>query len=107
MSTAPKPQPISADPVHVDSKHYKVEAENDRVRVLRIKYGPHEASVMHGHPAAVAVFLTDNRAKFTFPDGRSEERSWKAGESMLMPAENHLPQNLSDKPLELIFIELK
>jgi hypothetical protein len=54
-----------------------------------------------------AVFLTDNRAKFTFPDGRSEERSWKAGESMLMPAENHLPQNLSDKPLELIFIELK
>jgi hypothetical protein len=36
MSTAPKP--VSADPVHVDSKHYTVEAENDRVRVLRVKY---------------------------------------------------------------------
>ena len=43
MSTAPKP--VSADPVHVDSKHYTVEAENDRVRVLRVKYGPREKSI--------------------------------------------------------------
>ena len=50
MSTAPKPQPVSADPVHVDSKHYTVEAENDRVRVLRVKYGPREKSVMHRTP---------------------------------------------------------
>ena len=107
MSTAPKPQPISADPVTVDSKHYKVEEENERVRVLRVKYGPREKSAMHGHPATVAVFLTENRGRFTFPDGRTEERSWKAGESMLMPAENHLPENLSDAPLELVLIELK
>jgi quercetin dioxygenase-like cupin family protein len=107
MSTTPKPQPISADPAHVDSKHYKIEAENDRVRVLRVKYGPREKSVMHGHPNVVAVFLTENSGRFTFPDGRTEERSWKAGESMVMPAENHLPENLSDNPLELVLIELK
>ena len=107
MSTAPKPQPISADPVAVDAKHYAVESENDRVRVLRARYGPREKSVMHGHPAAVAVFLTENRGRFTLPDGRTEERSWKAGESMVMPAENHLPENLSDNPLELVLIELK
>ena len=107
MSTAPKPQPISADPIHVDSKHYKVEAENDRVRVLRVKYGPREKSVMHGHPSVVAVFLTENRGRFTFPDGTTEERNWKAGESMVMPAEEHLPGNLSDNPLELVLIELK
>ena len=107
MSTAPRFQPISADPVKVDSKHYTVEAENDRVRVLRVKYGPGEKSVMHGHPAVVAVFLTENLGKFTYPDGKTEERSWKAGESMVMPAENHLPENLSDNPLELVLIELK
>ena len=61
MSTAPKPQPVSADPVHVDSKHYTVEAENDRVRVLRVKYGPREKSVMHGHPSVVAVFSQQQR----------------------------------------------
>jgi quercetin dioxygenase-like cupin family protein len=105
MSTAPKP--VSADPVHVDSKHYTVEAENDRVRVLRVKYGPREKSVMHGHPSVVAVFLTSNNGRFTFPDGRTEERSWKAGESMVMPAEEHLPENLSDNPLEVVLVELK
>ena len=107
MSTAPKPQPISADPVKVDAKHYTIEAENDRVRVLRARYGPREKSVMHGHPALVAVFLTENRGKFTFPDGRTEERSWKAGESMVMAAEEHLPENLSNDPLEVVLIELK
>lgn len=107
MSTAPRPQPIFADPVKVDAEHYSVDSENDRVRVLRVRYGPREKSVMHGHPALVAVFLTENRGRFTFPDGRTEERTWKAGESMVMPPENHLPENLSDKPLEVVLIELK
>ena len=105
MSTAPKPQPVSADPVHVDSKHYTIDAENNRVRVIRARYGPREKSVMHGHRSLVAVFLTSNNGRFTFPDGRTEERSWKAG--MIMPAEEHLPDNLSDNPLEVVLLELK
>ena len=107
MATTPTPQPISGDPVQVDPKHYAVDFENERVRVLRIKYGPNEKSVMHGHPMGVAVFLTENRAKFTFPDGKTEERNWQAGQSLLMPAEQHLPENLTDKPLELVLVELK
>ena len=52
--------PASAqDAAKVDPKHYKVELENDQVRVLRISYGPGEKSVMHSHPANVAVFLTE------------------------------------------------
>ena len=107
MSTAPRPQPVSADPVKVDPKHYKVELENDRVRVLRIRYGPREKSVMHGHPASLAVFLTESRGRFTFPDGRSEDRSWTAGQTMFLPAEDHLPENLTDEPMEVVLVELK
>jgi len=54
MSTAPRPQPASADPVKVDPKHYKVEMENDRVRVLRITYGPQEKSVNAWAPRVVS-----------------------------------------------------
>ena len=61
---------MAQDPVKVDSKHYTVEFENDQVRVLRVKYGPHEKSVMHQHPNAVAIFMTDINGKFTFPDGK-------------------------------------
>jgi hypothetical protein len=48
---------MGTDPVEVDSKHYKVDFENDRVRVLRIRYGPHEKSVMYVHPSGIAVML--------------------------------------------------
>ncbi len=36
MATARIPQPITDDPVKVDPRHYKVEFENERVRVVRI-----------------------------------------------------------------------
>jgi hypothetical protein len=47
------------DAVKVDPKHYTVVSENDQVRILKAHYGPHEKSIMHSHPATVAVFLTD------------------------------------------------
>jgi quercetin dioxygenase-like cupin family protein len=95
------------DPAKVDSKHYQVLLENDRVRVLRIHYAPGEKSVMHAHPENLAVFLGDGHAKFTAPDGKTEERSWKAGEVLQAPAEQHLPENISDKPIEAVVIEFK
>lgn len=98
---------LAQDAAKVDPQHYKVESDNTQVRVLRITYGPHEKSVMHGHPASVAVFLTDGQAKFTLPNGKTEERSWKAGQTMWLPAGKHLPENVSDKPMELILVELK
>ena len=95
------------DPVKVDPKHYKVEFENDAVRILRINYGLGEKSVMHMHPESVAIFLTDQKATFTTPDGKSTEVDAKAGEVKNLPAGAHLPQNIGDKPMEIILVELK
>ncbi|MHB8477816.1 MAG: cupin domain-containing protein [Steroidobacteraceae bacterium] len=95
------------DPVKVDAKHYKVEFENDKVRVLRINYGPHEKSVMHHHPASIAVFLTDGQARFTTPDGKTQDIPVKAGSAQWAESGKHLPENVGDKPFELILIELK
>jgi quercetin dioxygenase-like cupin family protein len=95
------------DPVKVDPKHYKVEFENDQVRVLHIKYAPGEKSVMHEHPDSVAVFLTDQKAKFTYPDGKSEEVATKAGQTIWIKGGPHLPENVGDTPLELILVEMK
>jgi quercetin dioxygenase-like cupin family protein len=98
---------MAQDPVVVDSKHYKVELENDQVRVLRITYGPHEKSVMHEHPANVAIFLTDGQGKFTLPDGKTQEIPMKAGTVQSDRGGKHLPENTGDKPFELILVELK
>ena len=98
---------MAQDPVKVDAKHYKVEFENAQVRVLRIKYGPHEKSVMHSHPNSVAIFQTDGRVKFTYPGGKTEERDMKAGQTVWTPAVRHLPENLTGNDMEVILVELK
>jgi quercetin dioxygenase-like cupin family protein len=98
---------FAQDAVKVDPKHYKVEFENDQVRVLRITYGPMEKSVMHEHPDAVAIFLTAIDSKFTFPDGTSQENKSQAGTTVWTPAGKHLPENMGDKPFELILVEMK
>ena len=98
---------LAQDATKVDSTHYKVEFENDQVRVLRITYGPGEKSVMHEHAAGVAVYLTDHRVKFTYPDGKTEEVTAKAGQTRWAPAVKHLPENIGDGRLELILVEIK
>jgi quercetin dioxygenase-like cupin family protein len=96
------PEAPTADP-----QHYTVDAEDDRVRVLRIRYGPKERSVMHSHPAAVAIALTPAHVRFTFPDGTTQELQMEGGQTVLTPAGDHLPENLTDRPFELILVELK
>jgi len=107
QASAQPARPSAPDPVVVDPKHYTVEVENEKVRVLRIRYGPHEKSSMHSHPALVSIMLTDCHVRFAYPDGRTEEITAKAGEVRHFPALDHLPENLSDKQLEVIGVELK
>jgi quercetin dioxygenase-like cupin family protein len=98
---------MAQDAAKVDAKHYKVEFENDQVRVLRVTYGAKEKSTMHSHPDAVAVFLTDGKVKFSMPDGKSQDTTVKPGQAQFTPANTHLPENVDDKPFELVLVELK
>ncbi len=98
---------MEQDPIKVDPKHYKVEVDNDRVRVLRIKYGPHDKSPMHYHPNGVLVYVSDAHAKFTFPDGTSAEIRGRAGETIWLEGGSHEPENLGATPFEVILVELK
>jgi quercetin dioxygenase-like cupin family protein len=98
---------FAQDAAKVDPAHYKVEVENDQVRILRFHYGPHEKSVMHSHPNSVVVFLSDGKVKFSFPDGKTQDASGKAGDTQFTPAQVHLPENVGDKSIEGIVVELK
>ena len=98
---------IAQDATKVDPKHYKVEFENEFVRVLRITYGPGEKSIMHEHPDAVGVMLKSGQTKMTFPDGKIIENTSEAGQAFWAPAEKHLPENIGKESLELILVEMK
>ena len=98
----------SGDAVRLDPKHYQVEYENDRLRVLRVRFGPNEKSVMHRHPVGVVVVLSDCDFRTYLPHGQSRNIMGKSGQVVGFdePFE-HLPENLSAKPFEAIFVELK
>jgi len=79
MATPVRPRPPGKDPVKVDAKHYTVEFEDEKVRVLRIWYGP----------------------------GEKLDITAEAGQVLHFDAFEHDPENLSDKPFEVIAVELK
>jgi quercetin dioxygenase-like cupin family protein len=107
LAAVPGSDARAQDAVAADPAHYTVEFENERVRVLRVVYGPHEKSVMHEHPDSVAVYLTDGHLRITLPDGRTGEPHVKAGQSMWHPAGAHLIENLGSTPFELVLTEIK
>ena len=98
---------LAQDAVKVDPKHYTVLVDNAQVRVLRIKYGPHETSVRHSHPNSVVTYLTDGKIKMLLGNGKTVIQTAKAGGSEWAPAGVHTPTNLSGKPFEAILVELK
>ena len=79
----------------VDGGHYKVEFENEQVRVLRVHYGPREKGQMHEHILnRVVLYLNDQTAA-------------KADEVRMAGAVTHTEENAADQPADRIAVELK
>jgi quercetin dioxygenase-like cupin family protein len=96
-NTPPRPPlPVSKlDPTVVDSQHYKVEFENEQVRVLRVHYGAHEKGGRHEHILnRVVCYVTD-------------QANGKAGELHMSGAMTHSEENSLDRAVERIAVELK
>src|SRR5262249_37239615 len=93
-----KPHPVALtdlDPLKADPKHYKLEFENDYVRVLRVRFGPNEKGVRHEHKLNhVVVYITD-------------QAKGKAGTVKLDPPETHTEENPLNQAVERIAIDLK
>jgi hypothetical protein len=102
QETRPIPDAVTADPAH-----YSVSFENELVRLLRVRYGPGEKSVMHRHSASCVVFLTDQTFNFTLPDGTTEPASVPAGALGCGDGNVHLPQNIEGEAAEFIMLEFK
>jgi len=104
---SPLKQP-ALDPVKVDPKRYKVELENDQVRVFRVRYEPHDKGVTHEHTLNRAVtFITDGNMKVTTPDGESKILKTVVGDVTWGGPARHIEENLSDQPFEVVVVEFK
>lgn len=83
------------DPTVVDARHYKVELENDQVRVLRVHYDAHDKGALHEHILnRVVVYLNDQPGA-------------KADDVRMSGPGTHTEQNDSDRPADRIAVEIK
>lgn len=96
------------DPIKIDPKDYKLEFENDRVRVFRATIGPHAVAPMHEHSLnRINIFLTDQDFRSTDSSGKVSIVKHKAGDVVWGTPTTHTEENLSDQPFDVVTIEIK
>ncbi len=106
--TAVKAGANALDPVRVDPKRYKVEFENDQVRVVRVKLPGKQSIPMHEHATfRVTTNLTAQDFRITAADGKATEVKRGPFEAAWGTPSKHKEENLSTEPFEAIMVELK
>jgi quercetin dioxygenase-like cupin family protein len=98
---------LAQDPTKVESKHYKLDFENERVQVVSVHYGPHEKSALHDHPGGVVVCLSEGHLRFTDEAGKTREVYAKPGEVRWYAPFKHRVENLSDTSYDAVYIGVK
>jgi quercetin dioxygenase-like cupin family protein len=91
------------------ASQYKMETDNDRVRVWRLKLAPGEVAHLIDQKApAVRVVLSGERLLETDSNGQVRERSIKSGDFAWLPGPaSRSVTNGGVTPLELVEVELK
>jgi hypothetical protein len=106
---------MAQDPLKVAPQAYKLQLENDWVKVVSVRYAPHEKLVAHEHtPLATAyVYLNDGGpVVFNHIDksyGAVTRPATKAGSFRIYHGiqELHEVENKSDLPSEFLRVEFK
>jgi len=105
---------VAQDATVAAAKNYKIEFENDLVRIVRVNYAPHEKSPMHEHQGSAVVIVVlkgGGRMHYINGDGTTSEGKEEQADSVrFVPAREpfkHASENVTDRPIETIRVELK
>ena len=93
-----------------DPEHYRLEFENEYVRVIRCRIPGHDKVKMHNHPfGSVIIFMTDQNLHQTLENGTTEEAHNKAGHVLWGNGSQtqHMGVNVTDQLYEYIRVDIK
>ena len=94
------------DPLKVAPQAYKLEFQNDKVRVVRVHMDANKGVPLHEHQLnRVVVYLTDQNGSMTTPDGQTTVAQHKAGEFSWGLPVKHVEQNNQSHPFDAIMVE--
>ena len=111
------------DPVRVDPAHYSTDGSADGIIALRLRLGPDETTPMAFIQDSLVVCLSECHVRVTLPKftilkkvtiepeysvtRQTVDIHMEAGTTRVMGAGMRAIENLSTKPVEMLFIERK
>jgi hypothetical protein len=114
QNSNPAPQEPGVDMSHectvADPEHYKLEFENEFVRVIPCRIPGRDKVKMHNHPfGSVIIFMTDQNLHQTLESGATEEAHNKAGHIVWGNGslKQHMGENVTDQLYEYIRVDIK
>ena len=84
-----------------------VTVDNADVRVLDSTLPPGAKEAMHSHPATILYVVSGGKIRNHFADGRTVESVLKDGDTAYREPLTHWAENIGDKPIHVILVELK
>jgi len=85
----------------------KVLIDNDDIRVVEFHIPPGQKEPMPSHSHGFVYALEDAQLRISFPDGRTEEISVKAGEARWRDKITHAVENIGTTEARTLAVELK
>lgn len=93
--------------VATDPDKYRVVLENDRVRVLAYTDHPGDKTSLHHHPDFVLYALSPFQRRLELADGHVRVLTFQGGETIFMPAQDHIGENVGTTDTHVLIVELK
>jgi beta-alanine degradation protein BauB len=98
---------LAADPLQVAPAMYKLNFENDRVRVMEVTFKPGEKIPEHSHPDHFVYVLEGGQLTINKAGAAPSIADLKPGQVLWIPAESHWAQNTGKTKVRLLVNELK
>jgi hypothetical protein len=82
--------------------------DNDRVKVYEGRFGPGEKSPqMSDRPPRVEFALTDAQMRHYYPDGKTEDVTWKAGDVKWSDRATYQQENVGKTEFRIRVVQIK
>jgi hypothetical protein len=95
------------DPVRVDPQHFKLDLDNEQVRVVHLSMKGSESTPMHEETELLAVCIKECHVRLSRPDGKFQDVHMQAGDARWVWEETRSEKNLSKEPLDMLLIEIR
>jgi pimeloyl-ACP methyl ester carboxylesterase/quercetin dioxygenase-like cupin family protein len=96
---------FAQDAVQTDPKHFKVEYQDVKTRVVREILPPGETAPMHSHPERILVVVRGGKLRITDAAGKTEIAEMKAGDVEHLDLSTHTVTNIGNTVFEEVSTE--